>query len=96
MVRRTWEYGTRLRGVVVESTQRSLTLPGKPARFVTLTIVTDEKGEGHFLLGRQMLEPVAGDRVVMEFMQGGPTGGFWLIVEKLAPQEVAIHANQTT
>ena len=71
MIVRTWQYGTRKTGVVCtwHQTKRD-----------SVVLVTGDDGEGYILIGERT--PVdAHQRVVIEFTRGGPTGGYWKIVE---------------
>ena len=71
MIRRTWPYGTKRRGMLRE-------IVTDPAAGPVAQIVVDDHGEGHVLLGCGP-DPRAqvGDIGVLEFMRGGPMGGYW-------------------
>ena len=65
VLQRTWPYGTTRTGAV---------LTDEPS----MQVVLDDQNEGHILLGNAR-DPSAGigDRGVLTFTRGGPTGGFW-------------------
>ena len=71
MILRTWPYGTRVTGTVCTYHQ---------TRRYSTVVITGDDGEGYILVG----EPTSVDvhqRVTIEFMRGGPTGGHWRIVQ---------------
>jgi len=66
---RTWPYGTRLKVKVLEvqSVTHGVAIFAK-----------DEVGEGHVLhLERNALDLKPDDHFEMEFVNGGPIGGYW-------------------
>jgi hypothetical protein len=79
VAQRTWPYGTK-KVAVVGSVMFAGSKPQDP-KSPEMTVLTDEdEGEGHLLMRvTHDIAPLKGQRVVMEFMRGGPTGGYWKI-----------------
>lgn len=72
---RTWAYGARLNANILNIVPPTKALP-------LVVILESEDGEGHMLVGDYHdVDLEAGMSVVMEFTQGGQTGGFWKIIE---------------
>lgn len=69
MRKRTWPYGTILEAEVLH-----LEVLSDGTRIMALK---DERGEGHFLVGTDSDEAEPGDKGLLQFCQGGPTGGYW-------------------
>lgn len=75
MLQKTWPFGTRLNATVEEKRVH--------AKYGAIIILTDERGEGHILADvDNVCVPSIGESVIMEFTNGGPTGGYWRIVGK--------------
>ena len=65
--------GTRKAVLVLDSGKKG------PHRYV---VAEDREGEGYVLLGAIEGElPSEGDRRVIEFRDGGPTGGHWALLK---------------
>jgi hypothetical protein len=72
---RTWPYGTLKKGWIVEILHK--------VRFTAILIEGDD-GEGYCLFqapGSEVPDTTKSHSVVMEFTEGGPTGGYWKIVD---------------
>lgn len=89
MQRRTWPYGTKLAGVIINVTPRPpsagiinpqrLVAPD-PLRPLLVMVKTDD-GEGHIIVGAtHLIEPVENTRVFIQFQEGGPMKGHWQII----------------
>ena len=73
---RTWPYGTRYTVQVME------VVPGED-NFTPLLVVAACSDELFFMRGvRHDAIPIRGDFVPIEFMKGGPLGGYWKIVDR--------------
>jgi hypothetical protein len=73
----TWPYGTIKEGEVLQ------VVPGREPQFPKVCIC-DAEGESQafIMIGvRHCVSPAIGLRVKMRFEEGGPTGGYWRIVE---------------
>ncbi len=71
MVRlRTWPYGTRRKVTVVKV---AATSSGQ------VVMCSDDlmKGEGYILIQEPDQSVAAGQQRTIEFLRGGPTGGYW-------------------
>lgn len=89
MQTRTWPYGTKLAGVIVNVTQRP-PAPGiiNPQRLIApdplrplLVMVKTDDGEGHIIVGGvHAIAPVENTRVFIQFQEGGPMAGHWQII----------------
>lgn len=66
---RTWPYGTKLKATMHN---KHTTNSGK---FVL--ILVDEHDEAHALLQAEDTDLQPGERCVLTFCEGGPTGGYW-------------------
>ena len=75
MNKRTWTYGEQRRGTVGDV--QSKRFGDGPAQYI-VTII-DDQNEGHILVGDSCVyDGIAfGDKVILTFTKGGPTGGFW-------------------
>jgi hypothetical protein len=71
MICRTWPYGTMKPGKVVEAFREG--------RIETIIFEADDSPKEAFVLidGKVTILPKAGDRGIITFMEGGPTGGYW-------------------
>ena len=71
---KTWPYNTRLPGVVVD------VIPGDRG-LCPYAVVCESHGDGFIMTGVEHdIEPRKGEQVVMQFMEGGPAGGYWKII----------------
>lgn len=64
---KTWPYGTQRRAKVLDVVTR---------RGGRTLIVGDDANEAHILVGTGS-QGSKGDEGVIEFLQGGPMGGYW-------------------
>lgn len=75
MQERTWPYGTTKDATVINVSGNTV-------------VLGDEDGEGHALIGIDHdVQPKEGEGVSIRFCKGGPTGGYWKIVEIIEPLE---------
>lgn len=73
MQKRTWPYGTRKTVLIAEVE----TLPG-----YGLFVLAIDGDEGHILLGGgHDIKPEKARTAVMRFENGGPTRGYWKLIE---------------
>ena len=70
---KTWPYGTRKQGTVIE------VVKAWPI-YRRVVMITGDDGEGYILVGGNQPLVEVGDRVTFEFRRGGPTGGHWAIL----------------
>lgn len=77
MEKRTWPYGTVLECEIVEA--RTGRHNGEKIRILFAQVQNENKLELHVLLGTGGDSAIAkvGDRGIITFMAGGPTGGYW-------------------
>jgi hypothetical protein len=71
MNKRTWPYGTRKTGKVVDMGVLK----------TAIVIIAGDDGEGYILTGVLPDVCFRGQQVTIEFTEGGPTGGYWKIVK---------------
>lgn len=89
MKTRTWPYGTEKEAVIHDYGGRATIdhRPGKLDPKDAIVVCEDVDGEGHVMVGVDHDIPLSGrmvgQRVVIRFVQGGPTGGYWKIVRRL-------------
>jgi len=75
MKTRTWQFGTRINGVVQE------VIESKDALCPRMTLVLGD-GEGFVIMGvTHEVMPMKRQPATIEFTKGGPTGGYWRIVK---------------
>jgi hypothetical protein len=77
MQTRTWPYGTKLKARL--ESKKHL----ENGRFAGawVIILVDENNEAQVLLQAHGTPKNPGDKCEIEFCEGGPTGGYWKIVE---------------
>jgi hypothetical protein len=68
MLTRTWAYGTKLKGVLLEKS--------KPRNYFVL-LVQDENNEAFLILQKDDPQVEIGEEGNLTFREGGPAGGHW-------------------
>ncbi len=79
---RTWPYGTR-KTVKVERVDNR-------AEFAGTLAIEELKREGFIIINKHeenAVVPVKGGQFIIEFTEGGPTGGYWRYVEQVNQEQ---------